>query len=270
MAVSLSEVSFLQTGKGKDLVFLHGYLSSKEAFTAQIRYFSQFFRVTAIDFVGFGGSGALKEPFSVADYARWTEEVFRLLGVQKPHIIAHSFGCRVAVKMASASPDCFDKMLLTGAAGVVLKRGWRYHLKVKTYRIVRRFAPKFAERRFGSAEYRTLPPIMRESYKKIVNEDLRADARRIENEVLLVQGKEDTTTPKQEVNAYLVCLKQGKLVMMNGGHFAFAEYPLAFNLIAEEFFYGGNEHEDNSKPFNNAVAVPFHGENDGGVATKRL
>lgn len=239
MAVSLSEVAFLQTGKGKDLVFLHGYLSSKEAFTAQICYFSRFFRVTAIDFVGFGDSAPLKEAFSVEDYARWTEEVLRLLGVQKPHVIAHSFGCRVAVKMASASPDCFDKMLLTGAAGVVLKRGWRYHLKVKTYRFVRRFAPIFAERRFGSAEYRTLPPIMRESYKKIVNEDLRADARRIENEVLFVQGKSDKTTPKQAVDAYLVCLKRGKLAMMDGGHFAFAEHPLAFNLIAEEFFDGG-------------------------------
>jgi pimeloyl-ACP methyl ester carboxylesterase len=186
MAVSLSEVAFLQMGKGKDLVFLHGYLSSKEAFTAQINYFSRFFRVTAIDFVGFGGSMPLKAPFSVADYAHWTQETLRLLNVQKPHVIAHSFGCRVAVKMASVSPDCFDKMLLTGAAGVVLKRGFRYHLKVKTYRLVRRIAPKFAEKRFGSAEYRTLPPIMRESYKKIVNEDLRTDARKIENEVLFV------------------------------------------------------------------------------------
>ena len=238
MTVSLSEVSFLQTGKGKDLVFLHGYLSSKEAFTAQIRYFSRFFRVTAIDFVGFGGSKPLTEAYSVDDYATWTEEVLRLLAVEKPHVIAHSFGCRVAVKMASRSPERFDKILLTGAAGVVLKRSFCYHLKVKTYWLVRRFAPKFAEKRFGSAEYRTLSPIMRESYKKIVNEDLRDCAKGIENEVLIVQGEGDTTTPKREAEAYLACLQRGRLVMMDGGHFAFAEHPLAFNLIAEGFFYG--------------------------------
>ena len=149
MSVELSEVSFLQTGSGKDLVFLHGYLSSKEAFTAQINYFSKFFRVTAIDFVGFGGSKPLSEPYSVDDYAVWTEEVLRLLGLEKPHVVAHSFGCRVAVKMAARSPDCFDKMLLTGAAGVILKRSLGYHLKVKTYRLVRRFAPSFSERRSG-------------------------------------------------------------------------------------------------------------------------
>ena len=238
MAVQLSEISFLQTGKGKDLLLLHGYLSSKEAFAAQINYFSRFFRVTAIDFLGFGGSAKLNEPFSVDDYAGWTEEVLRLLGVEKPHIIAHSFGCRVAVKLASRKPDLFDKILLTGAAGVVLKRGWRYHLKVKLYRFVRRFAPKFAEKRFGSKEYRTLSPVMKESYKKIVNEDLRGCATKIENEVLLVQGKADTTTPKKEAEAYLAHLKKGRLKMIDGGHFAFAEHPLAFNLIAEEFFYG--------------------------------
>ena len=220
------------------MVFLHGYLSSKEAFTAQIRYFSRFFRVTAIDFLGFGRSARLTEAFSVKDYAIWTREVLQLLGVKNPHVIAHSFGCRVTVKLAAADPDFFDKILLTGAAGVILKRGLRYQIKVKTYRLVRRFAPRYAERHFGSAEYRTLPPIMKESYKKIVNEDLRACARKVENEILIVQGSKDAVTPKREADAYLACFQKGKLTVMDGGHFAFAEHPLIFNLIAEEFFYG--------------------------------
>jgi len=218
-------------------VFLHGYLSSKEAFSAQIAYFSRFFRVTAIDFLGFGQSACLSLPFSVNDYAVWTQEVLSLLGVQKPHVIAHSFGCRVAVKLAANEPKFFDKILLTGAAGVVLKRGWKYRLKVKGYRLCKRFTPAFAEKHFGSAEYRTLSPIMKESYKKIVNEDLRADARKIENQVLLVQGMQDTVTPMKEAEAYLACLSRGKLKGMSGGHFAFAENPTAFNLLAEEFLY---------------------------------
>ena len=220
-------------------MLFHGYLSCKEAFAAQVEYFSRFYRVTAFDFIGFGGSVALISPFSVSDYAAWTREVLTLLGVEKPHVIAHSFGCRVAVKMAAGDPEVFDKILLTGAAGVVLKRSFSYKIKVKTYRFVRRFAPKFAEKRFGSAEYKTLSPVMKESYKKIVNEDLRADAREIENSVLLLQGKDDTTTPKKEAQAYLNCIKKGRLVEMNGGHFAFMDDPLTFNLIVEEFLYDG-------------------------------
>lgn len=221
------------------MVFFHGYLSCKETFAAQMEYFSRFYRVTAFDFIGFGGSVSLTSAFSVSDYAAWAREVLSLLGVEKPHVIAHSFGCRVAVKMAASSPEAFDKILLTGAAGVILKRSLSYKIKVKTYRFVRRFAPKFAEKRFGSAEYKHLSPVMKESYKKIVNEDLRADARQIENPVLLLQGKEDTTTPIQEAQAYLNCIKKGSLVEMNGGHFAFMDDPLTFNLIAEEFLYDG-------------------------------
>ena len=52
MTFDLSEVSFIQKGTGRDLVFFHGYLSSKESFTAQIEYFSRFYRVTAFRFFG--------------------------------------------------------------------------------------------------------------------------------------------------------------------------------------------------------------------------
>ena len=44
------DVSFIRKGDGKDLVFLHGYLSSKEAFLPFLDYFSGRYRVTAFDF----------------------------------------------------------------------------------------------------------------------------------------------------------------------------------------------------------------------------
>ena len=236
MTFDLSEVSFIQKGTGRDLVFFHGYLSSKESFTAQIEYFSRFYRVTAFDFLGFGQSAPLNEAFSVSDYAEWTKALLDALKIERPHVVAHSFGCRVAVKMAKGDGQVFDKMLLTGPAGVILKRGFGYKLKVKAYRLVKKFAPNYAEKHFGSREYRSLSPLMKESYKKIVNEDLRGDAAEIENEVLLVEGERDTTTPPEEAEAYLSVLQRGKMKRMEGGHFAFAEYPVSFNLIAEEFF----------------------------------
>ena len=187
--------------------------------------------------MGFGQSDDLTSPFSVDDYAKWLKEKMERLGVHRPHVAAHSFGCRVAVRLASRDEEVFDKILLTGAAGVILNRSLGYHIKVRAYKLCKTVLPRFAEKKFGSAEYKTLTPIMKESYKKIVNEDLRACAALIRNEVLLVQGREDTTTPLKEAQAYLQCLKRGRLLEMDGGHFAFCQHPVAFNLIAEEFFY---------------------------------
>ena len=214
-------------------------MSSKEAFTAQIAYFSKFYRVTAFDFPGFGNNQPLTSAYSIGDYAEWTKTTLEKLEVEKPHIIAHSFGCRVAVKTASLYGDAFDKIVLTGPAGVIIGRGLGYKIKVKAYRLVKKFAPSFAEKRFGSEEYRALSPIMKESYKKIVNEDLRACAERVENEVLLVEGTRDKVTTMAEAEIYKKAFPHARLQTIEGGHFSFAENPVVFNLMAEEFFYGG-------------------------------
>ena len=219
------------------MLFLHGYLSSKEAFLYQIQYFSAFYRVTAIDFLGFGNSEKLNEPFSVSDYADWLKSAMQKLGIEKPCVIAHSFGCRVAVKTASKDSDVFDKIVLTGPAGIIINRGLSYKIKVKAYRFVKKFFPRYADKRFGSREYRSLSPIMRESYKKIVNEDLREDAKKVENSVLIIQGKDDKTTTEREAQIYLESFPNAKLIKTNGGHFSFVEYPTNFNLIVEEFLY---------------------------------
>ena len=132
--------------------------------------------------------------------------------------------------------DIFDRAVLTGCAGIVPKRTLGYRLRVKAYRAVRTVAPRYAERHFGSAEYRQLPPLMRESYKKIVNEDLRGDAANIARPVLFVCGSADTETPLASARIYHACVKGSRLFVMEGcGHFAHLENPLAFNAAAEEF-----------------------------------
>jgi pimeloyl-ACP methyl ester carboxylesterase len=231
----LKGVSVLQAGSGKDLVFLHGYLASKESFYPQITYFSRFYRVTAFDFLGFGQSDPLMRPFSVSDYCDWTEEMLHKLNIVFPHVIAHSFGGRVAIKCLSRG-ELFDKAVLCGCAGIVKKRTLSYRVKVKTYRFVKKIAPRYAEKKFGSAEYKTLSPVMRESYKKIVNEDLRKDAEKITRPVLFINGERDEDTPVAFAKEYCSRIRGSKYLVFNGcGHFAHLDNPSAFNLAAEEF-----------------------------------
>ena len=226
----------IQCGRGKDLVFLHGYLASKESFYPQIEYFSQFYRVTALDFPGFGQAEPLLSAYSVSDYADWTENFLKEAGIVSPYVIAHSFGGRVAVKCLSRS-NLFERAVLCGCAGIVPKRTLKYKLRVKTYRFIKKFAPRYAERKFGSSEYRSLSPLMRESYKKIVNEDLRKDAEKIRVPVLFINGEKDQETPLSSIQIYGRAIAGSKItVLRSAGHFAHLDNPLAFNLAAEEFF----------------------------------
>ena len=215
-------------------MFLHGYLSSKESFYPQINYFSRRFRVTAPDLPGFGGSDRIPAAWSVGEYADWLEGFLKERGIVFPCVIAHSFGGRVALKCLARG--LIDRAVLTGCAGIVRRRTLSYHLKVKSYRLVKKFAPRFAEAKFGSAEYRSLSPLMRESYKKIVNEDLREEAKRIARPVLYLNGERDRETPLSSVKILHECTAGSQLAVLKGcGHFAHLDEPLLFNLAAEEF-----------------------------------
>ncbi len=232
----MTDISFLQVGEGKDLVFLHGYLSCKESFAPQIAYFSKFYRVTAFDFPGFGKSGPIPFAYTVEDYANRTEDFLRERGIFFPHVVAHSFGGRVAVKCLSRGA-VFDRAVLCGCAGILPRRTFAYRMRVKAYRAVKRIAPAYAETHFGSAEYRSLSPVMRESYKKIVNEDLREDAKRISRPVLFVCGDRDRETPVSSAEIYRASVEGSRLLVLeNCGHFAHLDDVIGFNLAAEEFF----------------------------------
>ena len=77
---------------------------------------------------------------------------------------------------------------------------------------------------------------MKESYKKIVNEDLRGDIAKFSPPALVIEGNRDTVTTAAEAEEYAKLLPRGRLQYINGGHFAFAESAAEFTLAAEEFF----------------------------------
>ena len=105
-----------------------------------------------------------------------------------------------------------------------------------TYRLCRRLFPRFAERHFGSAEYRSLPPLQRESFKKIVNEDLTPLLPLVRVPTLYVFGEKDEQTPLYMARRLQADTPASALVCMRGcTHFCFCEQPDAFNEIAREF-----------------------------------
>ena len=218
---------------------MHGYLSKKESFYYQIKFLSCYYRVTAPDLPGFGASAPITSAWSVGDYCDWLDKFIKTAGLNKPVIIAHSFGARVALKYLAAHPLAAEKLIITGGAGIVKPRSKEYLRRVKTYRFVKKIFPRFAEKHFGSTEYRTLPPVMRESYKKIVNEDLRDCAKEIRCKTLLLYGDGDTVTPADEegklFNTLIPC---STLEICKGSHFCFSENPVPFNDAVYKFLNG--------------------------------
>ena len=54
----------------------------------------------------------------VPEYAEQIAGLLESLSISKARVVAHSFGGRVAIYLASQHPDRVEQMVLTGAAGI--------------------------------------------------------------------------------------------------------------------------------------------------------
>ncbi len=184
----------------------------------------------------FGASSPISFAWSVGDYAKWLKDFIKAEGLDGCCVVAHSFGARVIFKLLAEEKGLVEKLIITGGAGLVKPRSPAYMRQVKRYRRIKKLFPRYAERHFGSEEYRTLSPLMKESYKLIVNEDLRGCVSKIDVPTLLVYGKNDTVTPPDEEGEIFHSLIAGsRLEIIEGGHFCFSENSGKFNRLLLEF-----------------------------------
>ena len=215
-------------------MFLHGYLSCKESFFNQIDFFSKNYRVIAPDLTGFGENVPLNSPYSLDDYVKDVLKLLDELKIKKYHILAHSFGARIAIKLAKFDSRV-DKIIITGGAGVKPKRSLKYYFKVYTYNFLKKIFKNKDFSSFGSSDYKRLNEIEKLSFKKIINEHLDEYLPRINNKTLLIYGKNDTETPIYMAKKFKKGIKNSSLYVIDGNHFCFMTNYDEFNKLSFNF-----------------------------------
>lgn len=214
---------------------LHGYLSDKESFLRQIDCFARYRKVYAVDMSGFGQSPPLGYAYSLNDYAAEIKRVIDEIGADKIDVLAHSFGARVAVRLL-ADEKRIDKIVFTGAAGLTPRRNFRYAVRRASFLILKNFFPREKLTKYYSADYVNLSPVMRESFKKIIVDNLDDEYAEIQNKTLLIFGENDTETPMYMARKMNKLMKNSSLVTIKGaGHFCFVEKSAEFNGAAVKF-----------------------------------
>ena len=119
-------------GEGTPLLLLHGWGCTHSIFDAFLPEFSSHHKVFALDFPGFGESDEPSEVWGVEEYTRMVEAFCASLNIEKPAIVCHSFGGRVAILFASR--NSVDRMIFADAAGIRPRRSLSYYIKVYSYK----------------------------------------------------------------------------------------------------------------------------------------
>ncbi|MBE7091439.1 MAG: alpha/beta hydrolase [Clostridiales bacterium] len=225
----------MEKGEGEPLVFLHGFGLSKEFFQHQTEFFSKKYKVIAIDFPGAGKSAPLKSAYGVKEYAQGIEALLKQMGITKTAILGHSFGGRIAVYLA-ANTDMVCALILANAAGIKPRFSLRKIIKKCKYMRRKKSMGETERMQSGSPDFRTLSPLGKQSFSKVVGEDLTPMLFKISCPTLIVTGKKDRETPPYTAKVFKKRIKNAKLIVLKkADHFAFFKHHREFNCAVSDF-----------------------------------
>ena len=223
--------------KKDTLIFLHGWGQNIEMMRPIGDNFQNRFRITILDFPGFGESEEPKEAWTIDDYELMLEEFLKKVNVKKPIVIGHSFGGRVAIRYSARNP--ISKLVLFGSPCIRIQEelslGVKILKKLKTLpglNCLGEYMKKF----IGSRDYKAASPIMRQTLVNVVNEDLSKFAREIEEPTLLIWGTNDTEAPLNEAKELEKIMLDAALITLPGTHYAYLENLPRVVTILDNFF----------------------------------
>lgn len=232
-------------------LLLHGWGASSDLFAATMRGLGDGLDLIAPDFPGFGATEPPPVPWGVGEYVDWTLALLDWLDVERANIVGHSFGGRVAIKLAALHPERVARLVLTDAAGIRPRRDWRYHAQVRAFKTMRalaqwRYTPQPLREwagaqvaQQGSPDYKAASGTVRGSFVRVVNEDLRDYLPRIHAPTLLIWGDRDEDTPLADAQLMERLIPDAGLVVFEGaGHYAYLEQSGRFCVIVKQFFHG--------------------------------
>lgn len=233
-------------GKGKLVLVLHGWGDNLKGLEGLIKQLSQHYRVLALDLPGFGGTQAPDGAWDLDDYARFVHAVLDKLELKQPYaVIGHSNGGALAIRATSLGELQPDKLVLLAASGVRANNAFkRLTLKIiaktgnlATIWMPERYRQALRKSLYGAAgSDMMVAPVLQETFKKTVRQDVQADAVVIEAPTLLIYAQGDQSVPVADGRQYHDLISHSRLeIIKDAGHFVHLDQPERVQQLIEEF-----------------------------------
>ncbi len=247
---------YVEGGGSAPIIFLHGWRSEGAVWLPLFNnlttkpstpYFLSY-TFYALDLPGFGNSEMPKNPFALHDYAEMIREfitkihdslLLRPLAdsdgqakfrIQDVIIIGHSFGARIAIKLAAQNPQLIQKLVLIGSGGA---RPWWRRISICIAKLFKPFfAPRFMQpfrkkiyTLIGAEDYLATPALT-QTFLNAINENLMPLCPSIQCPTLIIWGENDLEARLAYGQKMARAIPNAKLaVIKNAGHFCFLDQP---------------------------------------------
>jgi len=231
-------VHYETLGRGRPLIFIHGWIGSWRYWVPTMEELAPFFRTYAFDLWGFGDSDKSLGYYRVSDYVKLLDSFMNAMGIGRAPLVGHSLGAVVAVKFAAAHPHRVDKLVavslpLTARAvsEIALRKG---------NNLLGRLSPEYRELilEVKKASEKALVS----SVRSVEKEDVWSDLLQVEAPVLIIYGEKDTVIDTRPLNALRDCEAQMRAISFpEASYFPMLEESGRFNRLLKEFLALGIE-----------------------------
>lgn len=219
-----------RAGSGTPIALIHGLSGSSEWWSRNFDALAARHLVAAVDLTGFGhnrrfmGVPSVLPPFGEVSslLARWLETFG-----ERVHLVGHSMGGQIAIRLAAERPDLVRSLTLVNAAGVPFRFDFRPHIRSLPkppyggVSIARVLIPDFL---------RAGPASVAVASTRVILSDMRAAMQQIHVPTLLVWGENDPLVPLQYGEEMERAIAGSRLVVLpRAAHVAMWDAPEAFN-----------------------------------------
>ena len=237
-------------GEGQPLLMLHGWGANIDlVWPLAERLAPLGYQVYALDLPGFGESDEPPAAWSVFDYANFVGDYVDYHGLESVFLFGHSFGGRLSLILGAEQSHRIKKIVLADSAGIVAKAPLSKRLRLNTYKSIRDGLYKIGAKgtadqlraaynaKYGSSDLQSTSGVMRETFIKVVNQDLQDYAKRIQPSTLLIWGDQDEDTPLSYAHTFEKLIPDAGLVVHEGaGHYSYLDRLPETVRIMDYFF----------------------------------
>ncbi len=111
IVINAGLVHYEAFGRGRPIVFLHGWLGSWRYWMQTMEALAVEHRVYALDLWGFGDSDKSEKRFDIEQYVSLLATFISELGIEDPVLVGHALGASVAVAYAKRFTDITRKIM---------------------------------------------------------------------------------------------------------------------------------------------------------------
>ncbi|HET7437282.1 MAG TPA: alpha/beta fold hydrolase [Thermoanaerobaculia bacterium] len=225
-----------RSGAGTPVVLLHGLSGSSRWWARNVEALAKHHLVAAVDLMGFGRNTRISGlPFILPAFdevtallARWIETFG-----EPVHLMGHSMGGQLAIRLAAERPDLLRSLTLVNAAGMHFQIDPRPHLRAAV--AAAPHTPGLARVLVPDA-LRAGPTSIAIALMRVLHGDMREAMRAIQTPALIVWGADDPLVPVHYAVEMQQLIPGARLeVLPHAAHVAMYEAPRAFNELALAF-----------------------------------